>query len=312
MTHTVPEGLLAGRVVIVTGGGRGIGRSHCLELAAHGATVVVNDLGVGLGGEGASDEPAHEVVAAIKAAGGQGVAAGGSVSDWEAMRGLIADTVTRYGRLDAVVNNAGILRDRTITSMDERDFDLVLDVHLKGTFTLTKHACDYWRSEFKSGRGVNARIVNTTSGSGMVGNVGQAAYGAAKAAIANLTVTTALEAARYGVTVNCISPVAATRMTASADMISAGRGEGWDPMDPSNSSPVVAWLCSAQSGWVTGRVFRVDGATVYPLQPWTIQPGYTARSRERLDAHELVDGMRRTFGVLPAGLPGLAAAAARA
>jgi NAD(P)-dependent dehydrogenase (short-subunit alcohol dehydrogenase family) len=299
--------MLEGRVVVVTGGGRGIGRSHCLELAAHGATVVINDLGVGVGGEQSAEAPVEEVVAAIEAKGGTAVGDGGSVTDWAAMRGLVARTVERFGRVDAVVNNAGILRDRTIVSLSETDWDAVIGVHLKGTFTLTRHLCEYWRSEFKAGRPVSGRIVNTTSGTGLAGNVGQAAYGAAKAGIANLTLTTAMEGSRYGVTANCISPVAATRMTQGTGIAGAtdAAGGDFDRFDPANSSPVVAWLCSEQSGWLTGKVLRIDGATVHPVDPWAVRPGHTAASDARLDAAEIDAGLRRVLGVSPAGLAGL-------
>jgi len=300
--------MLDGRVVIVTGGGRGIGRAHCLELAAQGATVVVNDLGVGVRGEtadGAAQEPADTVVTEIEAGGGVAVRDTGSVSDWAAVGSLVARTVERFGRLDAIVNNAGILRDATITSLTEQDWDAVIAVHLKGTFALTKHACDYWRAQYKAGRPVAGRVVNTTSGAGLVGNFGQAAYSAAKAAIANLTRTTAMEGARYGVTANCISPVAATRMTAGTGLTQPGAGDGFDPFDPANSSPVVAWLCSEESGWLTGRVLRIDGNTVHPVDPWTVRPGYTAASGGRLSATEIDAGLRVAMGVSPAGLAAL-------
>ncbi|MFL6090135.1 MAG: SDR family NAD(P)-dependent oxidoreductase [Aeromicrobium sp.] len=296
-------GLLDGRVVIVTGGGGGIGRSHCLELASHGAVVVVNDLGVALDGDATASDPASQVVATIEESGGTASANGRSVADFDAMRGLVSETVERYGRLDAIVNNAGILRDGVITSSSAEDFDAVLSVHLKGTFNLTKHACDYWRAEYKSGQPTAARIVNTTSGAGLMGSVGQIAYGAAKAAIANMTMTTALEGARYGVTANCISPLAATRMTATVGW--EAESAGWDRLDPANSSPVVAWLCSEASGWLTGRILRVDGADLYPVQPWTIGPGLRSRTGERLDANEIDAGLRIAFGTAPAGVAGL-------
>ncbi|MCW2784693.1 MAG: short-chain dehydrogenase [Marmoricola sp.] len=297
--------MLEGRVVIVTGGGRGIGRSHCLELAAHGATVVVNDLGVGLAGDSSGDDPAAEVVAAIRDGGGTASANGSSVSDWSGVASLMAETVATYGKIDAIVNNAGILRDATITSMTEDAFDAVINVHLKGTFTMTKHACDYWRSEQKAGRPVVGRIVNTTSGTGLAGNVGQVAYGAAKAAIANMTQTTAMEAGRYGVTANCISPVAATRMTAAVGMAAVEPDAGWNPLDPANSSPVVAWLCSEQSGWLTGRVLRIDGSAVMPVDSWSVRGGYRSRSGEMLEAGEIDQGLRKAFGLAPLGLAGL-------
>jgi NAD(P)-dependent dehydrogenase (short-subunit alcohol dehydrogenase family) len=304
-------GILDGRVVIISGAGRGIGRSHALELAAQGAIVVVNDLGVSLGGDGGEEEsPAEAVVSEIRKAGGTAVADGTSVSDWQGVAALVARVVDEFGHLDAVVNNAGILRDRTITSLSESDWDRVLDVHLKGTLVLTKHACDHWRA--RAGDTPRGRIVNTTSGTGLAGNVGQAAYGAAKAGIANLTMTTAMEGTRYGVTANAISPVAATRMTAGlgtfgAEVDAAG-DEGspaWDPLDPANSSPVVAWLCSEASGWLTGRVLRVDGNTVLPVEPWAVRPGYTAARGERLDAAEIDQGLRCTLGLAPRGLAGL-------
>ena len=296
--------LLTGRVAIVTGGGRGIGRRHCLELARQGARVVVNDPGVGLRGEGdapdAGERPADDVAAEIMAAGGTAIADHSSVTSWDACAALVGRALDEFGRLDVVVNNAGILRDRMITSMSECDFDLVLAVHLKGTFSMTKHACDHWRAVAKAGGENCARIVNTTSGAGMYGNVGQAAYAAAKAAIANLTMVTALEMGRYDVTANAISPVAATRMTPNAARV---EGDAWDPMDAGNSSPVVAYLASVASGWLTGQVLRVEGNVVRRARTWTLDPGeYIAASGGPLEAEELVDGMRRLFGTMPAGL----------
>ena len=296
--------MLNGRVAIVTGGGRGIGRRHCLELARHGARVLVNDPGVGLRGEGdattAAEHPADDVVAEIVAAGGTAIADHSSVTSWEACAAMVARAVDEFGRLDVLVNNAGILRDRMITSMTEEDFDLVLGVHLKGTFSMTKHACDHWRTVGKAGGENSARIVNTTSGAGMYGNVGQAAYAAAKAAIANLTLVTALEMGRYDVTANAISPVAATRMTPNAPQ---PEGDLWDPMDPGNSAPVVAYLASEHSGWLTGQVLRVEGNIVRRARTWTLEPGeYVGASGARLEAGELVDGIRRLYGTMPTGL----------
>jgi NAD(P)-dependent dehydrogenase (short-subunit alcohol dehydrogenase family) len=297
----VDRDVLTGRVAIVTGGGRGIGRRHCRELARHGACVLVNDPGVGLRGEtDAAERPADDVVAEILAAGGTAVADHSSVTSWDACAAIVARAVEEFGRLDVVVNNAGILRDRMITSMSEADFDVVLGVHLKGTFAMTKHACDHWRSVGKAGGENCGRIVNTTSGAGMYGNVGQAAYAAAKAAIANLTLVTALEMGRYDVTANAISPVAATRMTPNA---SRPDGEEWHPMDPGNSSPVVAYLASEHSGWLTGQVLRVEGNVVRRARTWTLEPGeYVAAAGGRLDADELVDGLRRLYGTMPMGV----------
>jgi len=307
--------MLEGRVAVVTGGGQGIGRCHALELARHGACVVVNDLGVGLhgetgetvengDGESAPRSPADEVVATIEAMSGTAVASTASVTDFDAMAALVAQTVARFGRLDVVVNNAGIVRDRMLTSMSEADFDAVVAVHLKGTFNLTKHACDHWRAEAKAGRAVSGRVVNTTSGSGLFGNVGQTSYGAAKAAIASFTLITAMEMDRYGVTCNAIAPLARTRMTAALpSMQDAHDGGDWDPMDPANCSPVVAWVASEASGWLSGAVLRVDGNTVQRVRPWEIDRDVQYRSRDggRLDAGELDGGLRRAFGVLPRG-----------
>lgn len=298
-------GLLDGRVAIVTGGGRGIGRAHALELAAHGATVVVNDLGVGVHGEAATESPAEAVVAEIAAAGGAAVADGASVTDWQGMRALLAATVERFGRLDAVVNNAGIVRDRMITSLEEDDWDAVIAVHLKGTFTLTKHACDHWRAEAKRGGRVTGRIINTSSGAGLLGNPGQAPYGTAKAAIAGLTIITALEMQRYGVTANAVSPWARTRMTGSLAAASAEPAEarGWDPLDPGNSSPVVAWLASEDSGWLSGQVLRISGNTIWRMLPWAVdEHGYRAQGGERLQATEVGAAVRGLYGTLPLGI----------
>jgi NAD(P)-dependent dehydrogenase (short-subunit alcohol dehydrogenase family) len=305
-------GLLDGRVVIVTGGGRGLGRAHCLELAAAGATVVVNDLGVGVRGEAGDDErpPAELVAEEIESGGGTAMADLTSVADWDGMEALVARTVARYGALHAVVNNAGMLRDRMLTSLTEDDYDAVLGVHLKGTFALTRHACAHWRERAKAGEPVSGRVVSTTSGAGLWGNVGQTNYGAAKAAIAMFTKTVALEMERYGVTANSVSPIAATRMTVSTPLLAAARdagagGEaGWDPLDPANASPVVAWLCSEGSGWLTGAVLRVDGNTVSPVEGWTVRPGFTAKGGEALELDEVDHGLRKVFGISPRPLGG--------
>lgn len=305
-------GLLAGRVVLVTGGGRGIGRSHCLELAGHGATVVVNDLGVGVQGDNADDTPARQVVSEIESAGGTAIADSTSVTDFEGVGSLVKRIVAQFGRLDAVVNNAGILRDAMLTSMSEDDWDVVIATHLKGTFAVTKHACDYWRATAKAGHPVSGRVVNTTSGTGLFGNVGQANYGAAKAAIAAFTVITAMEMDRYRVTVNAISPLARTRMTESILGGPGGAGEGaggvaWDKFDPANSSPVVAWLVSERSGWLSGAILRVDGNEIQRVRPWEVDAGMVFRAPHegRVQADEIDAGLRRAYSVLPRGTAGL-------
>jgi len=294
-------GLLDGRVVIVTGAGRGLGREHALELARAGATVVVNDYNVNVHGQVADEAtPADDVVAEIKSFGGTAVTNGDSVADWNAMEALVRDTVAQFGDLHAVVNNAGFLRDRMVFAMTEDDFDAVINVHLKGTFNLVRHACVYWRERAKAGQPVSGRIVNTTSGSGLWGNVGQSNYGAAKAGIAMLTTITAMEMERYGVTANCLSPIAATRMLGATE---SAQDAGWSKMDPANASPVVAWLCSAEAAWVTGQIFRVDGSSVMAVGGHPILGSYSSRSGERLSLDELSSGMRRVFGTTPTGIP---------
>jgi NAD(P)-dependent dehydrogenase (short-subunit alcohol dehydrogenase family) len=295
-------GTLDGRVVIVTGGGRGLGRSHCLELALLGATVVVNDLGVSVtGATGEEPRPADSVVDELEALGATAVADATSVTDWDGMEALVHKTVDRFGDLHAVVNNAGFLRDSMISSMTEDDFDRVIAVHLKGTFALTRHACAYWRTRAKQGERVSGRIINTTSGAGLFGNIGQTNYGAAKSAIATLTQVAAMEVGRYGVTANAISPIAATRMLASIGQ-HARSDDGWDPLDPANASPVVAWLASEQSGWLTGAVLRIDGNTVSRCTGWRVSEGYRAASGEQLTVDELDLALSRLFGVAPRGL----------
>ena len=302
-------GLLDGRVAIVTGGGRGIGRAHCVELAAQGAIVVVNDLGgvaTGPGDPAVGASPADDVVAEIRAAGGQAWADATSVSDHDGIGRLVAHTVEAHGRLDVVVNNAGVLRDGTFANMTEDNWDFVLDVHLKGTFNLMKHAINHWRERSKAGETVHGRVINTTSGTGLFGNIGQANYGAAKAAIANLTMITAMEFERYGVTVNAISPIARTRMTENLPFMraTAADDDGWDRFDAANSAPVVAWLASESSGWLTGAVLRIDGATVLRVQPWSVDEStaYTARSGRHFEAAELDGGLRSAYRLLPTGI----------
>jgi NAD(P)-dependent dehydrogenase (short-subunit alcohol dehydrogenase family) len=298
--------LLDGRVVIVTGAGRGLGREHCLELASQGAAVVVNDLGGGLHGEQGEGvrSPAEEVVDEILAAGGSAMADGTSVTSFDGIAETVRRAVDTYGRLDAVVSNAGIIRDRMITGMSEEDFDMVVGVHFKGTWNLTRHACAYWRERHKAGDKVTGRIVNTTSGAGLFGNVGQSNYGPAKAAIASLTMITAMEMERYGVTANAVSPLARTRMTESLDSMQQPI-EGFDAFDPANASPVVAYLCSAESGWLSGAVLRVNGDTVQLLQPWGVDPTRAFRGQpgQRLRADQLDRGLKIAVRAFPSGIP---------
>jgi|SRR5690606_26462988 len=294
-------GFLDGKVAIVTGGGRGLGRAHCLALAAAGATVVVNDLGSGVHGQQTGESPAEAVLAEINELGGRARVNVASVTDWAAMEELVADTVAEYGRLDIVVNNAGILRDRMIHSMTEDDVDSVLGVHLKGTFALTRHACAHWRGASKRGKPVAGRIINTTSGSGLFGQVGQSNYGAAKAGLAGLTMITAMEMARYGVTANAISPIAATRMTEGI-LDRAGNGS-FDPYDPANASGLVVYLASDNASWLTGQVLRIDGNRIVRCLPWSIGDAYTSRSGGAVTAEELVEAMPKLYRTAPLGRP---------
>ncbi|GGT65127.1 MULTISPECIES: SDR family oxidoreductase [Streptomyces] len=259
-------GLCEGRVVIVTGGGRGLGRAYALAFAAEGARVVVNDLGVGLDGAASGESPAGRVVEEIRAAGGEAVAHGGDIATGEGAASLIATALDTYGRLDTLVNNAGFLRDRMLVNLDEDDWDAVMRVHLKGHFLPLRHAVAHWRAEAKAGREVSARIVNTTSGAGLLGSMGQGNYAAAKAGIVGLTLVAAAETGRYGVQVNAIAPAARTRMT---EQVFAGL-EGV----PEDVSPLVVWLGSAASAGVTGRVFEAEGGRITVMEGW--RPGPTA------------------------------------
>ena len=248
-----------GRVAIVTGAGRGLGREHALELARQGARVVVNDLGAAADGVGASAGPASEVVALIEEMGGQAVANGDDVADFEGARRMVQQAIDTFGALDILVNNAGFLRDRMLVNTAEEEWDAVIRVHLKGHFAPLRHASAYWRAEAKEGRARAARVINTSSGAGLQGSVGQATYSAAKAGIAGLTLVAAHELARYGVTVNALAPAARTRMTEAAFAETMAAPEsGFDAMDPANVSPVVAWLASEESRDVTGRVIEVE------------------------------------------------------
>ncbi|MCZ4588054.1 SDR family oxidoreductase [Rhodococcus opacus] len=270
------SGVVDGRVVIVTGAGRGIGRAHALAFAAEGAKVVVNDIGAGIDGSATGESPAEQVVAEIVAAGGEAVVNGDDVADWAGAENLINTAIDAYGRLDVLVNNAGFLRDRMLVGMSEQEWDAVVRVHLKGHFATLRHAAAYWRAEAKAGNPVDARIVNTSSGAGLQGSIGQGNYAAAKAGIAEMTIQAAAELKNYGVTVNAIAPAARTRMTvgaggAMAEAMAAPE-EGFDAMAPENISPLVVWLGSTESKDVTGRVFEVEGGKITVAEGWRHGP----------------------------------------
>jgi NAD(P)-dependent dehydrogenase (short-subunit alcohol dehydrogenase family) len=279
-------GICEGRVVIVTGAGRGIGRGHALEFAAQGAKVVVNDLGAKVDGTGADAGPANEVVAAIKDMGGEAIANGDDVSDFEGAKRLVDSAIETFGGLDVLVNNAGILRDRMLINMTPEEWDAVIRVHLRGTYAPSHHAAVYWRERAKSGETNDARIINTSSSSGIYGNAGQANYGAAKAGIAAFTIITALELGRYGVTVNAIAPGALTRMTEGLrpDRPQVKPDE-FDARSPDNVAPLVVWLGSSQSAGVTGRVFNVAGGSISVAEGW--HPGPAVDKGDRWDPAEL-------------------------
>ncbi|GAA2670725.1 SDR family oxidoreductase [Streptomyces lunalinharesii] len=269
-------GICTGRVAVVTGAGRGLGRAHALALAAEGAAVVVNDLGVAADGAGASGGPAQQVVEEIRAHGGQAVAHTGDITTDDGARSLVTTALDAFGRLDALVNNAGFLRDRMLVNLAEDDWDAVMRVHLKGHFLPLKHAAAHWRTEAKAGRTPDARVVNTSSGAGLLGSVGQGNYSAAKAGILGLTLVAAAELGRYGVQVNALAPAARTRMTEQtfADTMAAPTDGVFDAMAPENVSPLVVWLASADSAGVTGRVFEAEAGRITVMEGW--RPGPTA------------------------------------
>ncbi len=278
--------LCEGRVVIVTGAGRGIGRGHALEFARQGARVVVNDLGGSTDGRGTAQAPAEEVAEEIRAQGGQAVANFDDVAEWKGAENLLQTALDQFGRLDVVVNNAGILRDRMLFNMSEAEWDAVIRVHLKGTFCTSRMAAAHWREQSKGGRNVDARIINTSSVSGLFGNPGQTNYGAAKAGIAAFTLIAAKELERYGVSVNAVSPGARTRMT---ENLRPGGSEvptrGFDERSPDNIAPLVVWLGSSASSGVTGQVFEVMGGRIVINQGWTRGP--RAEQNARWDSNEL-------------------------
>ncbi len=292
-------GALDGRVAVVTGAGRGLGRSHALLLAAEGASVVVNDRGTSVGGTGRDASAAARVVAEIEAAGGRAVASTDDVADWDGGRRVVEAALEHFGRLDVLVNNAGVLRDRMLVTMAEEDWDVVVRVHLKGTFVPLHHAAAHWRAEAKAGRSVDAVVVNTTSTSGLLGNPGQGNYGAAKAGVAALTVIAAQELARYGVRVNAVAPAARTRMTEQtpglADLVAPPPDpDAFDDWDPANASPLVAALAVAGSP-VTGQVLFVQGGEVRRFTPWTMTD--SLRTEGRWQVADLVERLPAFVGV---------------
>ena len=270
-------GICEGRVVAITGAGGGIGREHALAFAREGAKLVVNDVGVARDGTGAGAGPAQTVADEIKAMGGEAVANTDDISTWSGAERLIAQAVETFGTLHVLVNNAGILRDRMLVNMSEAEWDAVIQVHLKGTFGPTRHAAAYWREQAKAGTPVDARVINTSSSSGIFGNPGQSNYGAAKAGIAAFTIITSMELQRYGVTVNAVAPTAMTRMTedlpALRAMAEQARASGFDALAPENISPTVVFLGSEASRDITGRVFSVVGGRVNVVEGWVNGPG---------------------------------------
>ena len=280
-------GICDGRVAIVTGAGRGLGREHALALAREGARVVVNDIGAELDGTGSSSGPAGEVVDQIRADGGEAIANGDDISDHEGGKRLLDAAIQQWGDVHVVVNNAGILRDRMIFNMSVDDFDAVIRVHLRGTWNMSHHAAVYWREKSKDGTPVDARIINTSSPAGLYTSMGQTNYGPAKAGIANMTIILAGELGRYGVTVNAISPGARTRMTETIRRPGAlsAPTDGFDASNPANVSPLVVWLASPESKDVTGRVFNVRGGSISVAEPWHAGP--EADKHDRWDPAEL-------------------------
>ncbi len=288
-------GTLDGRVAIITGAGRGIGREHALLFAGEGAKVVVNDLGGAMDGSGDDRTPAQQVVDEIKAMGGEAIANADNVADWEGGQRLVNAAVEAFGDLDVLVNNAGILRDRVLVNMTEEEWDAVIHVHLKGHFVPTRWAATYWREQSKAGREVRASVINTSSTSGLLGNPGQTNYGAAKAGIGAFTIICAQELARYGVRVNAIAPAARTRLTEATpglgDIIQApADATAFDVWDPANISPLVAYLATADAP-ETGKVFFVQGGQIRLMQGWAMAD--SIEKNERWSVAELQSEMKK-------------------
>jgi NAD(P)-dependent dehydrogenase (short-subunit alcohol dehydrogenase family) len=295
-------GICDGRVVVITGAGRGLGRSHALAFAAEGAKVVVNDLGGAPDGTGASAGPAHDVVDEIRAMGGEAVANADDVADFDAAAGIIQTAVDTFGRLDVVVNNAGILRDRMFVNIQPDEWDATIRVHLRGHFCVGRHASSYWRDRAKAGETVDARLINTSSGAGLMGSVGQTAYAAAKAGIAAMTIVQAVELGRYGVTANGLAPSARTRLTEGVfnDMMKEVES-GFDAMDPDNISPLVVWLGSPESRDVTGRLFEIEGGVLSVCDGW--QHGPRIEKDRRWEPSEVGPALRELIAKAPPPAP---------
>jgi NAD(P)-dependent dehydrogenase (short-subunit alcohol dehydrogenase family) len=273
-------GLCDGRTVIITGAARGLGRAYALAFGAEGANVVVNDIGTSLSGEGRDTSAADEVVAEIKAAGGQAIANYEDITDWDAAKRIVNAAVAAFGDLHVVVNNAGIVRDRMFVSATLEEWDATMHVHLRGHFCLSRHAVDYWRGKQKAGTNPDARIINTSSGAGLQGSIAQAAYSTAKGGIAALTLVQAAELGRYGITANALAPSARTRMTeqAFAEKM-ATEGQTFDVMDPANIAPTVVWLGSGESAHVSGCVFELEGGKIMLEDGWREGPLVDAGAR---------------------------------
>lgn len=273
-------GICAGRVVVVTGAGRGLGRAYARAFAREGARVVVNDLGTTLAGAGRDSATAQAVVDEIRAAGGEAVANGDDVSEWDSAGRIITTALEHFGGLDVIVNNAGFVRDRMFVSATVEEWDATMKVHLRGHFCVARHAVDYWRSCAKQGKPVDARIINTSSGAGLNGSIAQSAYSAAKGGIASLTLVQAAELRRYGITANALAPAARTRMTEQAFAERMKRPErGFDVQDPDNIAPVVVWLGSAESRAVTGCVFELEGGKITIDDGWNEGPQIDKQAR---------------------------------
>jgi len=305
-------GIVDGKIAIVTGAGRGVGRGEAMELAAQGAKVVCNDLGGSSKGEGADTSPVDETVKIILERGGEAVANYDDVSSWEGSLAIVNQALEAFGALDIVVNNAGILRDMSIVKMGEDDWDKVIAVHLKGTFNMTHHACEYWSNESRAGRVRRAAIVNTVSSAGLQGNPGQANYGAAKAGIAALTVITALEGERYGVRANAVAPGGATRIVhetmpqiplREANEVPDGE---FEKLNPGNSAPMVVWLASDESLMVSGQVFRAVGSDITAYNGWSLganASNVVKGEPQKWDPARLSSTLgKQVFGTRPGGL----------